>query len=254
MSAPSLGIWWDGRHVADIRQGRRGLDLTYTTDAIERWPGNAPVLSCSLPLGRRPMDGTWFARGLLPEGQALASAAARAGVAATDTLGLLAAYGRDVAGALVIAESPPAERIGDVVPYGPSDLDDEVARLAENPLGLHDDSELSLAGLQDKLLLVGTPDAGWGRPRHGSPSTHILKADDLRRPGLVRAEGAALHLARMLGLTTVDATLEAHADRECLIVSRFDREVRDGVVRRLHQEDLCQATATDLSMGRGRGK
>jgi len=41
----------------------------------------------------------------------------------------------------------------------------------------------------------------------------------------------------------------------CLIVSRFDREVdAEGGVRRVHQEDLCQALGIDPSGARGRAK
>ncbi len=47
-------------------------------------------------------------------------------------------------------------------PYDDQSLGEEVGVLDENPLGIHDDSELSLAGLQHKLLLVKTQN-GWAR-------------------------------------------------------------------------------------------
>ncbi|HWD70343.1 MAG TPA: HipA domain-containing protein [Solirubrobacteraceae bacterium] len=40
-------------------------------------------------------------------------------------------------------------------------LDQEVADLPDGPLALHDDSELSLAGLQNKMLLVRLSDGRW---------------------------------------------------------------------------------------------
>jgi len=53
-----------------------------------------------------------------------------------------------------------------------------VDALPDTPLGVLDDSELSLAGMQDKLPLVRTDaGCGWGRPVGGYPSTHILKVD-----------------------------------------------------------------------------
>ena len=120
----------------------------------------------------------------------------RAGIAANDVFGSLARYGRDVAGALVISPEEPQEpRDGGVEPYeNEGGLAEEVEDLEEHPLGAHEDSELSLAGLQDKLLLVRLPDGGWGRPTGGRPSTHILKREDTRFPGLTRAEGQCLAL------------------------------------------------------------
>jgi serine/threonine-protein kinase HipA len=201
------------------------------------------------------MNGSVFASGLLPEGQHRQVIAAVLGVAVTDTYALLKRFGRDVAGALVIAVGEPEERPGSVAPYTPESLEDEVAELPNRPLGIHDDSELSIAGLQDKLLLVDLGNGGWGRPVHGRPSTHILKLDDRMHPGLVEAEAACLALAREIGLTTVESRIETIAGIPCLITSRFDRRVEaDGTVSRVHQEDVCQALARDPDAARGRGK
>lgn len=99
-TASSLGVWLDGIRVADLEQPRwPRIRLRYSEEALDRWPQNSPVLSCSLPLSRAPGDSYPFCVGLLPEGRALATVAARAGIAANDVFGLLARYGRDVAGA-----------------------------------------------------------------------------------------------------------------------------------------------------------
>ncbi len=253
--AKRLGVWLDGMRVADLDQRRRReLRCRYTEEALERWQGNSPLLSCSLPLGSPPQDALAFCRGLLPEGQALQMMAAAAGVAVNDTFELLARYGRDVAGALVIGAEEPAERRFGVEPYTEESLATAVAEVDEYPLGAHDDSELSLAGLQDKLLLVELEDGSWGRPLGGRPSTHILKVDDPRHPGLVDAEALCLELARAAGLTTIESRLMPVGGTQCLLASRFDRLVEGGEVRRIHQEDLCQATGVDPGDNRGRAK
>lgn len=241
--------------MADLEQRRwPEIRCRYTEEGLEAAPLNSPLLSCSLPLAARPRDASAYCRGLLPEGQALQALAAQAGVAANDTFRLLARYGRDVAGALVIdAEESSHARFG-VEPYTADGLATAVEELDEYPLGVHDDSELSLAGLQDKLLLVHLEDGGWGRPLGGRPSTHILKADDSRYPGLVAAEADCLALARAVGLTSVESELVELGGRDCLIVSRFDRDASGGTVRRIHQEDLCQALAIDPEGARGRAK
>lgn len=253
--AKRLGVWLGGVRVADLEQRRwPQIRCRYTDAALERWPLNSPLLSCSLPLSTRPLNALAFCNGLLPEGQALQGLAAAAGVAVNATFELLARYGRDVAGALVIAEEEPAERQFGVEPYDEESLAAAVEEVDEYPLGAHDDSELSLAGLQDKLLLIKLEDGTWGRPLGGRPSTHILKVDDPRHPGLVDAEALCLELARAAGLTTVESELIGVADTQCLVVSRFDRRLDSGGVQRIHQEDLCQALGVDPAGNRGRAK
>lgn len=251
----SLGVWMDGTRVAELRSGAGDtIRCAYTDEALERWPRNSPVISCSLPLGPRPLQATAFCKGLLPEGRALQTMADQAGLATKDTLGLLARYGRDVAGALVIGEGEPDPSRFGAEPYTPESLLEQVEELEDHPLGVYDDSELSLAGLQDKLLLVRLEDGGWGRPLRGRPSTHILKVDDLRHPGLIEAEAHCLLLARAAGLTDVEVELTTIGETRCLIVSRFDREVEGDDVRRVHQEDLLQALGVDPDGNRRRAK
>lgn len=214
-----------------------------------------PLLSCSLPLSSRPYQARVFFTGLLPEGQHRQAMAAEARVPSYDAFGLLGRYGKDVAGAAVIAHDNPGDRPGDVVAYDRDGLEAEVASRPERPLGLHDDSELSIAGLQDKLVLVDLAGGRWGRPVHGRPSTHILKVEDRRYAGMAEMEGACLRLARAAGLTAVEVQLDASAGVACAIVSRFDRRVdADGGVTRLHQEDACRALGRDPDASRGRGK
>ncbi len=253
--ADRLGVWLDGVRIAELTPGKDGsIGARYSEEALGSWPQNSPVISCSLPLGPRQQPAVSFCRGLLPEGNALQTLAHQAGLATSDTYGLLERYGRDVAGALIISEAEPTEREFGVERYSDESLRDAAEDLGDHPLGSHDDSELSLAGLQDKLLLVDLGKRGWGRPIHGRPSTHILKLDDLRRPGLIDAEAECLRLAHAVGLTGIEIQLRTVGESRCLIVSRFDRAAgRDGV-RRIHQEDLCQALGIDPSERDGRAK
>jgi serine/threonine-protein kinase HipA len=193
---------------------------------------------------------------VLPEGQHRAALAARAGIAAFDIFGMLARYGRDVAGALVVTPvDSDHERTPGVVPYDDDGLAQEVLGLHEHPLAVYDDSELSIGGLQDKMLLVDLGKGQWGRPVHGQPSTHILKLDDRIRPGLVVAEAACLRLAHEVGLPAANAKLVSVAGLQCLVVTRFDRTTAlDGTTVRIHQEDACQALGRDPEANQGRGK
>lgn len=190
----------------------------------------------------------------MPEGQHLQYLAARAKVSSNDLHSLLARYGRDVAGAVVVSANEPDERAGGAIAYDSASLVDEVAGLDERPLALYDDSELSIPGLQNKLLLIRT-DTGWARPTGGRPSTHVLKVEDRRFPGLVALEHAAMTVAHRLGLTTAETEIINLGGIDCIIVSRFDRIVDGGgQLCRVHQEDICQALGVNPQSNRGRGK
>lgn len=254
---PPLHCWWGSVHVADFVARRPWeLQVRYTDEALVRWPTNTPLLSCSLPVQNRPQAASPFLRGLLPEGAHLQALAHLAGVATNDIYGLLARYGRDVAGALVLttSEDPPDEAAWSVEPYTEDSLAAEVLGLDNDALGVRADSELSIAGLQNKILLVELDDGGWGRPRRGHPSTHILKVDDLRHPGLVAAEAECLRVADRVGLSNLAPVTATIGGQACIIVRRYDRSIADGVIGRTHQEDACQALGIDSQEGRGRAK
>lgn len=252
-----LGVWVGPDQIAILEQ-RRPYEITcrYTDLALERWSANSPVISCSLPVTDLRADAVPFCRGLLPEGAALEAAAKQAEVTVIDVFALLKRYGRDIAGALVISEEEPEPRDAVALPYTAEQLNEEVSELPQRPLALHDDSELSLAGLQNKILLVRLPEGRWARPVHGYPSTHILKVDDPRNPGLVSAEEGCLALARTVGLTNITPDLEEIGGERCLIVSRYDRlDSADGEAPgRVHQEDILQALGIDANRNQARVK
>lgn len=191
---------------------------------------------------------------MLPEGQHLQALSSIAGVASNDSFALLRRFGRDVAGALVITDgdtAPDTSRWA-TAPYTDEELLADVRGLTDGALAVRDDSELSIAGLQDKMLLVATDDGGWARPIGGHPSTHILKVDDQRYPGLVAAEAECLQLATCIGLGNLDPVIRTLDGHTTLTIRRFDREVTATGLRRIHQEDACQALGIDPEGARGR--
>lgn len=253
----TLTVTYRDTTIAELHEPRpMHLACRYTSDALARWPVNTPVISCSLPLVPEAQDATVWVEGLLPEGDARALIASRFKVSSADAWMLLAHLGRDVAGALQIhTDAAELDRPEAVAPLTRAELEEAVDGLPRHPLDIRDDSELSLAGIQNKMTLVAMPDGNWGRPVGGYPSTHILKVEDRRYPGLADLEHACLQLAAEVGLTTVTSHVETIAGLPCMIVSRYDRVVgASGTVTRVHQEDLCQATGRSPSARRGRGK
>jgi serine/threonine-protein kinase HipA len=247
-----LAVWLYGDNVAAIDQTRGRLRLTYTEVALKRYPLGTPLLSLSLPVQpERHTQGVVrpFLDGLLPEGQSRLAVADDFDVLPSDTFGLIREIGRECAGAIVIQ---PAE---DAPPSTPSTAtaepltNEEIERLIQNlrtaPLGVDERVRLSLGGVQEKLLLTRLPDGRWGRPVDGTPTTHILKPEIVRYPHTVENEAFCMRLATHLGLNVAKVDTEVISSRKLLVVERFDRQVEtDGAVRRIHQEDFCQATAT----------
>jgi len=248
--AEELAVWLNDERVAVLgREGSR-LRLTYTTEALERYELGTPLLSLSLPLtGERYPQGVTraFVDGLLPEGEPRRIIARGFGVRESDTFGLIRALGRDCAGALVIqpaGEPPPsrpttrtAEQLTD------DEVGDLVANLRSAPLGAGGRVRISLAGVQEKLLLTRLPDGTWGRPVDGTPSTHILKPEIAAYPNTVENEAFSMRVAKHLDLAVAAVETTVIAGRKLIVIERHDRVVHvDGTVDRIHQEDFCQAT------------
>ena len=152
------------------------------------------------------------------------------------------------------AREDPARHPGTAEPYTGESLAADVAAFGAHPVGIRADSAYSLPGRRDKLPLVEMADGQWGRPVDGHVSTHLLKFEDPRFPGLAAAEAACQRIARELDLTWLDAELVTVGERPGLFLPRFDRTVGEAGVGRLHAEDACQALGRDPDTGRGRGQ
>lgn len=246
----ALAIWLYGLKVAGVKSERGRLRLSYTDDSLKRYSLGTPLLSLSLPLtSERYTHGVVrpFLDGLLPEGDARSVVAADFDLLASDTFGLIRALGRDCAGALIVQPdeepAPPPPTTLTAAPLTDVDVADLVASLRSAPLGISSRVRISLAGVQEKLLLTRMPDGGWGRPVDGTPSTHIIKPEIARFPNTVENEAFCMRMAKHLKLPVAEVeTIEAQGHR-LIVVQRYDRIVHpDGKVERVHQEDLCQAT------------
>jgi serine/threonine-protein kinase HipA len=192
-----------------------------------------------------------FFAGLLPEAEPRDRIASILGVSGGNDFAILERIGGDCAGAVSLFPediSWTASRTGNLRWLDEADLASLVERLPRQPLlagevGLR----LSLAGAQIKLPVVLAEDGAtagvrMALPLDGTPSTHILKPEPMRFPGLVANEAWCMALAREVGLRVAESQQRIIGKTPCLIVKRYDRAVSaDGRVERLHQEDFCQA-------------
>jgi serine/threonine-protein kinase HipA len=225
------------------------VTIDWEPAGIERWGLGSRELSASLPLGSpiRPRDDTGmdFFSNLLPEGPVLVAMATLAGASPVDTYGLLARFGSDCAGALVIVPegvTPPDRSDWGYEALTLVDIADVIDNLATVPFGADVDQgwSPSLAGYQGKVLLGRFADGTWARPLHGAPSTWILKPD--RGIPMAENEATCLRLAASCGIPVPDVELLTIGGAKVLAITRYDRDETHGSPRRIHQEDGCQAT------------
>lgn len=248
--ASRLDVWLRGELVGRLdRIGPERYRFSYTPETVERHGEGALLLSASLPVRaeRYPSAATKpFFEGLLPEGSARGTIARGFGLSEANGFGLLERLGADCAGAVAVVPEGDVPAGGD---RGVEWLDEDalarrIRELPRSPLGV-DAAEgrvrLSLAGVQEKLVVVRGADGRIGEPTGGAPSTHILKPGDERYAGLVENEAFCLRVVAEAGLRAASAEVIRVEALPRLLVERFDRAVVDDRVERIHQEDVCQA-------------
>ncbi len=215
-----------GRRSARFVPSPDGPTLTVATSGSEAWTAD--------------LTRAWF-EGLLPEGDTRIRLASRFRVRPDDWFGLLAEIGWECAGAVsVVAESGAIPEPG-YQPLTDQEVGERLDTLPGRPLDPDGALRVSLGGAQDKLVLARRG-SGWSLPLGGAPSTHILKPQPPQWPGAVAAEAWALALARTVTEAAEAQAIPALGTRPVLVVTRFDRHVTaTGEIRRVHQEDLCQA-------------
>jgi len=248
MSERALDVWWDGRRAGRLTQNEHGdLGFSYSADWLEDTA--TPALSASLPKRVEPFSRRAcrpFFGGLLPEESQRDAAAQALGVSRDNDFALLDRLGGDVAGALQLL--PPGEtprqydadrqaspldeagliRVLDALPLRP---------LLAGETGLR----LSLAGAQSKVPVTLLGDA-IALPAPGQPTTHILKPPIARFAATTENEAFVMRLAAAIGLDVAEVEPRLVRNRRFLLVRRYDRALgADGEMKRIHQEDFCQA-------------
>jgi serine/threonine-protein kinase HipA len=244
----ALDVWWDERLVGQLTQNQHGeLGFAYAPEWLS--DGEAQPLSASLPKRAEPFtrrECRPFFGGLLPEESQRDAAAQALGVSRANDFALLDRLGGDVAGALQLL--PPGETPATASPdQRPSPLDDAglirvLDALPGRPLLAGEEGlRLSLAGAQSKVPVV-LADGAVALPAPGQPTTHILKRPISRFPNTTENEAFVMRLAAAIGLDVAPVEPRIVRDRTFLLVQRYDRSIGDdGLVRRIHQEDFCQA-------------
>jgi serine/threonine-protein kinase HipA len=240
-----LDVYMHGRLVGELRQDDGGvMSFQYRKDWIES--SEAVPLSRSLPLRTerfRRKECRGFFAGVLPEQSKRTLIARNLGVSEGNDFALPERIGGECAGAvqfLARGDTPSAQ--GNVYWELPERALAKLLReLPRRPLMAGEAGvRLSLAGAQDKLA-VKLENGRILLPLEGSPSTHILKPAIEQFEDTVFNEALCMRLAERVGLRVAPVAVGRAQGIDYLLVERFDRLVDGLGIRRLHQEDFCQA-------------
>lgn len=237
-----LDVYQDGLRIGSLHD-EQPLRFSYEAEWLKR--PDARAIAPTLPLQTTAFSGDRvhaFFENLLPEGPV--RRLLQANHHTTSVFGLLRSVAGDTAGSLTLlppGESPLPPR------YTPTTwrrIAEEIRKGTALTVGSQPGGNLriSLAGAQDKLLLMVLPDGQPALPQGTAPSSHILKPDIHGLAGVWASalnETLIMTLAADLGLGV--AQVEYQADTRACLIRRYDRAPdNSGGLTRLHQLDVCQ--------------
>jgi serine/threonine-protein kinase HipA len=223
-------------------------------------------LSLSLPagFGATTLSGnaveSWFDN-LLPDSDAIRRRAqTRFQAASTSAFDLLAAVGRDCAGAVQLLppdqEPSGIDRI-EARPLSNQEIGQRLRAVTAAPapgsLGPESDElRLSVAGAQEKTAFLWHNNQ-WCLPLGSTPTTHLFKLPmgvigegQIDFCTSVENEWLCSRVLKAYGLPVASTEIASFGGERCLVVQRFDRRLHASGAYwlRLPTEDFCQATST----------
>jgi len=253
MTTRSLSASINGVQVGTLKEVDGLWSFTYS----KAWRDNPNsfALSPQLPISTSPLlDGAsqrpvqWYFDNLLPEEGQRTLLAADARLDTADAFGLLAWYGAESAGSLILlpTDSEP-QNTEPLRPLSDASLEARIRLLPKAPLTHAATKRMSLAGAQHKLAVVFQGGTLF-EPVGATPSTHILKPDhpDEDYPHSVINEWFVMRLAKRLGLN-VPNVRRRYVPSPIYLIDRFDRFSDNQNWNRTHVIDACQLLGLDKS-------
>jgi len=254
--AASLFVFLHGRRIGTLqRKAANGVEFRYDHDV----PLDVS-LSLSMPSAPRKRysadKASPFFNGLLPDGPDARLRMARSFSSLdTSTYALLDKGGLDCAGAVQIyCEDTLPESAGNLVPVSDAHIGARLRSMLGDESGptqpLEYEEHWSVSGAQHKMALRCESGA-WHVATGAEPHTHIIKPGIGAFTGVSAGDQAlvehvTMSAARALGVDAAPTDYYEFDGVPAIIVERFDR-YRDnaGILRRIHQEDMCQALGVD---------
>ena len=238
-----LDVFLDQERIGSLHENAGVWSLRYD----EAWMTGGFPLAPGLPLQPEIVDTgsvrpvQWFFDNLLPEEAARVRLVESQGPGPWDAWRLLERFGSESAGALTLLLP------GGVLPAAglqllpAAELEARIRNLARVPLAGPAPKKMSLAGAQEKLMVVVDGAGHLHEPVGAHPSTHILKPDALhpRYPASTVNEWYCTRLAKALKLNVPEVELR-YVPSCVYLIERFDRRGGSGIPQRLHALDAAQ--------------
>lgn len=242
-----------GKEFAGVLASTADQGVVFSYDDSYRTNKSNSALSISMPLSKKEYSQKEclpFFSGLLPEGDVKRRVSDFLHVSESSTLKLLQELGGECAGMISILPENKNCSVQKSYAFNNENyelLDDEtlygfIKNINVRPLlKAKKELRLSLAGAQEKLPLVYF-DKKYYLPKSDAPSTHIVKpSGDGELSTLSINEFVCMKLAQSCGLNVPNVELKTINNITFLLEERYDRIVNKKSIKRLHQEDFCQA-------------
>lgn len=240
-----------GEKVAGLVTRLTNGRLRFEYDRAYRDLAAATPLSMSMPVAVATHPDravTPWLTGLLPDNDAVVARWARQFRVGASPFSLLGTpIGLDCAGAVRFVKQDDVgallARRGGVEWLSEDDVAErlrDLRRDATSWLGRRFTGQFSLAGSQAKTALL-FQDGRWGVPSGALATSHILKPAVAGFDDHDLNEHLCLDAAGRAGLVVARTRIGRFGEEIAIIVERYDRQSVAGRVRRIHQEDLCQA-------------
>jgi len=237
-----LKVYLNNNYIGILsKDSSGGICFQYDSSAKQQ-------LSLSLPLregiySNKECDG--FINGLLPESESVRLALGKKySINPKNDFSLLKAIGYDCAGAVAFFENTPQnlkeyhEIKGKKLTS--EELEKYIKELPQKPLAAGSDMRLSLAGAQNKTAVVMI-DGKIALPDKDVPTTHILKPAIPQFKETIENEYICLKIAQKAGINVPEIQIGQAGGEKYFLIKRYDRIVKNGKLKRIHQEDFCQA-------------
>lgn len=244
-----LNVFLSDKHIGILeKDGYGGVNFQYSDNADR-------ILSLSLPIQKEPFENKQckgFFNGLLPESEHIRIAIGKKyGINPKNDFSILQAIGYDCAGAVSFFdgddEQTPLKHLQEFYEieyslFSEDELEKFINELPQKPLATGiEDMRLSLAGAQDKTSVIVVY-GQIGYPKNNVPTSHIIKPAINGYDETIENEFICIKSAEKLGIKVPDVKICYANKIKYLLIQRYDRELIANKIKRIHQEDFCQAS------------
>lgn len=240
-----VGVLTDENNIWSFQYNQEWLDYNNGFDLSPTLPRTKDLILDGS--STRPVQ--WFFDNLLPEEGARELLSKEATTDISDVFGLLEYYGRESAGAVTLLKEGEKLTEKEEKPLPDEVLSERIKNLPAVSLASESTKRMSLAGAQHKLAVIFLEDALY-EPVGSTLSTHILKPDHSQPdqyPHSVANEWFIMTLANRVGLDVPNVYVKT-VPEPVYIIERFDRQMEDCELKRMHALDACQVLTLQHGM------